>query len=74
MRRRDRIVWALVFKTDNDNSRLVPCEVVAPGINCLADSITKWPAELFGIEMGSRVWNPFTIQQSLLTEVGSTKA
>lgn len=46
MRRRDGIVWALVFNTDNDGSRQVPAEVLAPRINHLADSITKWPAWL----------------------------
>jgi len=43
MRRRDGIVWALTFNTDNDDNRQVPSEVMAPHINQLADSITKWP-------------------------------
>jgi N-acyl-D-amino-acid deacylase len=44
MRRPDGIVWALIFNTDNDDIRQVPSEVMAPRINRLADSITKWPA------------------------------
>jgi len=44
MRRPDGIVWAMIFNTDNDDSRQVPSEVMAPRINRLADSITKWPA------------------------------
>jgi len=43
MRRRDGVVWAVTFNTENDDSRQVPSEVMAPHINQLADSITKWP-------------------------------
>ena len=43
VRRRDGIVWALTFNTENDDNRQVPSEVLAPRINHLADSITKWP-------------------------------
>ena len=44
MRRRDGIVWALIFNTENDNNKQVPSEVIAPQINQLADSILRWPA------------------------------
>lgn len=43
MRRRDGIVWALIFNTENDDNKQVPSEVLAPRINQLADSITRWP-------------------------------
>jgi N-acyl-D-amino-acid deacylase len=43
MRRRDGIAWALAFNTENDDNREVPSEVMAPHINQLADSMTKWP-------------------------------
>jgi hypothetical protein len=43
MRRRDGIVWALTFNTENDDKKQVPSEVLTPRINQLADSITKWP-------------------------------
>jgi CubicO group peptidase (beta-lactamase class C family) len=46
MRRGDGIVWALIFNTENDNDGLVPSEVVAPQVNRLADSISKWPVEV----------------------------
>jgi len=42
MLRRDGIVWALTFNTENDDNKQVPSEVLAPRINLLADSITKW--------------------------------
>ena len=44
MRRRDGIVWALTFNTENDDNKQVPSEALAPRINQLADSIRRWPA------------------------------
>lgn len=43
MCRRDGIVWAVTFNTENDDDKHVPSEVLAPRMNQLADSITKWP-------------------------------
>jgi N-acyl-D-amino-acid deacylase len=43
-RRSDGVVWAIAFNSTNDDQRRAPAIAIAPKINSLLNSTSKWPA------------------------------